>query len=118
MTKSQTRWSRRDFFAALAGTSAAMLLNPLSSWALDEIDPQVAKIVAATMGIDTHNHIDVPFAAAEVPGPAIDLAGEMKRSGLLAVCMTFAVDRPELRNPGEAYERFKNAMASLDKQLA
>ncbi|HEY5751035.1 MAG TPA: membrane dipeptidase [Chryseolinea sp.] len=118
MIKSQTNWSRRDFFAAMAGTSAAMMLSPLTSWAIDEVDPQVAKIVAATMGIDTHNHIDVPFAAAEVPGPNIDLAGEMKRSGLSSICMTFAVDRPELRNPGEAYERFKKAMASLDKQLA
>ncbi|MCE7065217.1 hypothetical protein [Dyadobacter sp. CY326] len=31
--------------------------------------------------------------------------------------MTFSVDRPELRNPGDGYERFKNGMASMDKIL-
>ena len=44
---------------------------------------RVADIVATTIGIDTHNHIDVPLTAAEMPGPDIDLAGEMKRSGLV-----------------------------------
>ncbi|WP_198174945.1 dipeptidase [Spirosoma arboris] len=95
-----------------------MVLNPLTSWAIDEIDPRVAAIVANTIGIDTHNHIDVPIIAAEVPGPTIDLVGEMKRSGLSAICMTFAVDYQPLRNPGDAYERFKNGLASMDKQLA
>jgi membrane dipeptidase len=32
--------------------------------------------------------------------------------------MTFAVDYQKLQNPGEAYERFKNGLASMDKQLA
>lgn len=116
--KFQTQWSRRAFLTSVAGAGAAMMLSPLAAWAIDEPDPRVAKIVADTIGIDTHNHIDVPFAAAEVPGPNIDLAGEMKRSGLSAICMTFAVDRPELRNPGDGYERFKNGLASMDKQLA
>ena len=94
-----------------------MLLNPLTSWATDQvnpdrIDPRVAAIVAKTIGIDTHNHIDVPYIALEVPGPTIDLASEMKRSGLSAICMTFAVDRPELRNPENAYKRFKNALVN------
>lgn len=115
--KFQTEWSRREFLASVAGVGATMMLNPLAAWASDEVDPRVAKIVAETIGVDTHNHIDVPFVAAEVPGPDIDLAGDLKKSGLSAICMTFAVDRPELRNPGDAYERFKNAMDSMDKQL-
>ncbi len=94
-----------------------MMLNPVFAWAVDEIDPKVAAIVAKTIGVDTHNHIDVPFTAAEVPGPAIDLTGQMKQSGLSAICMTFAVDRPALVNPGDAYERFKNGLASMDKIL-
>lgn len=96
------------------------MLNPLASWAGDTVnlDPRVAAIVAKTIGIDTHNHIDVPVAAAEVPGPDIDLTSEMKTSGLSAICMTFAVDRPELRNPGDAYERFRNGLASMDRHLA
>ncbi len=66
------------------------MLRPRPGWAAD--DPRVAGIVATTIGIDTHNHIDVPLTAAEMPGPDIDLAGEMKRSGLSAICITFATD--------------------------
>jgi microsomal dipeptidase-like Zn-dependent dipeptidase len=94
-----------------------MMLSPLTSWAIDDIDPRVAGIVAATIGIDTHNHIDVPLTRAEVPGSGIDLAGEMKQSGLSAICMTFAVDYQQLRKPGDAYDRFKNGLTSMDEQL-
>ena len=59
------------------------------------------------IGIDTHNHIDVPVTAAEMPGPDFDFVGEMKRSGLSAICMTFATD----------YDRFRKGLASMDKQL-
>lgn len=117
MTKSQPTWSRRSFITAIAGTGAAIMLNPLTTWALNEIDPRVAAIVAATIGIDTHNHIDVPLITAEVPGPDLDLAGEMKKSGLSAICMTFALDYQKLTNPGEAYERFLNGLTSMDLQL-
>ncbi|HEY1995115.1 MAG TPA: membrane dipeptidase [Edaphobacter sp.] len=79
----------------------------------DTIDPRVANIVAKTIGIDTHNHIDVPLSAAEMPGPDIDLAGQMKRSGLAAICMTFATDY----QPGDAYDRFLKGLASMDRQL-
>ena len=117
MMKRQTQWSRREFLSSVAGAGAVMLMNPLASWATNETDSWVAAIVAKTIGIDTHNHIDVPFIATEVPGPSIDLTGEMKQSGLSAICMTFAVDRPELRNPGDAYERFRNGLASMDRHL-
>lgn len=117
MTKFKPQWSRREFLSTAAAASTAILLNPLDSWAFDEIDPRVAKIVADTIGIDTHNHIEVPSVKAEVPEPKIDLAGELKKSGLSAICMTFSVDRPELKNPGDAYDRFINNMDSMDKQL-
>ena len=48
-----------------------------------------------------------------MPGPDIDLAGEMKRSGLVAICMTFATDY----QPGDAYDRFLKGLASMDRQL-
>jgi microsomal dipeptidase-like Zn-dependent dipeptidase len=118
MMKSKSTWSRREFLTTVTGAGTAMMLSPLSSWAIDDIDPRVAGIVAATIGIDTHNHIDVPLTATEIPGPNIDLAGEMKQSGLSAICMTFAVDYQQLRNPGDAYDRFKNGLASMDQQLA
>src|SRR6218665_1080603 len=115
--KLKSNWSRREFLSYIGGAGTAMMINPLAAWVIDDLDPRVAKIVKATIGIDTHNHIDVPITAADVPGPAIDLAGDMKKSGLSAICMTFAVDYQKLINPGDAYERFKNGMASMDAQL-
>ncbi len=108
--------SRRKFISTVSATAAgAIVFRPHLSWAVatDQLDPRVAGIVAKTVGIDTHNHIDVPLTAAEMPGPDIDLAGEMKRSGLSAICMTFATDY----QPGDAYDRFLKGMASMDRQL-
>ena len=117
MEKSQQEWSRRKFINMLTGTGAFMILNPRLSWAVDEIDPRIAAIVAKTTGIDTHNHIDVPLSAKELPGPKIDLAGEISRSGLSAICMTFAVDYQYLSNPSEAYDRFINGLNAMDSVL-
>lgn len=106
--------SRRGFLAAAGKTAvAATAFRSGLAWAADELDPRVAAIVAETIGIDTHNHIDVPMTAAEQPGPDLDLVGEMKRSGLSAICATFATDY----QPGDPYERFHQAMAALDRQL-
>ena len=109
----QASGSRRQFLSSVAMTAgAAILLRPRLDWAADMTDPRVADIVAKSIGIDTHNHIDVPLAAAEMPGPNIDLASEMKRSGLSAICMTFATDY----QPGDAYDRFLRGLASMDRQ--
>jgi membrane dipeptidase len=110
----QASGSRRQFLSSVAMTAgAAILLRPRLDWAADITDPRVADIVAKTIGIDTHNHIDVPLTAEELPGPNIDLASEMKRSGLSAICMTFATDY----QPGYAYDRFLRGLASMDRQL-
>jgi len=114
MEKSHHGWSRRKFISSLTGSGAVIMLNPMLSWNVIDPDPRVAAIVAKTIGIDTHNHIDVPINAAELPGPKIDLAGEMKKSGFSAICMTFAVDYQKLNNPGEAYDRFINSMNAMD----
>ncbi|MEK7950079.1 membrane dipeptidase [Luteolibacter sp. Y139] len=90
---------------------------PAVARAADEMDPEVGKLVAATLGIDMHNHIDVPLAAADLPGPEVDLASEMKRSGLSAICMTFAVDYQPIRKPGDAYDRFVNGLTATDALL-
>src|SRR4051812_26554425 len=110
--------SRREFLATVAGVGAAMVLRSPWARAADDVDPRVAELVAGTIGVDTHNHVDVPMAAAEVPGPDLDIAGELKRSGLSAICATFAVDRQDIGGPGVAYDRFQNAMKSLDAQFA
>jgi len=114
LMKFQSSGSRRQFLSTVAMTAGpAILLRPRAGWAADITDPRVADIVAKTIGIDTHNHIDVPLTADEMPGPNIDLAGEMKRSGLSAICMTFATDY----QPGDAYDRFLKGLASMDRQL-
>lgn len=108
------QWSRKKFLTTLGGAGAVMLLNPLLSWTVSEIDPRIAKIVANTIGIDTHNHIDVPLNPKELPGPKVDLMGEMKKSGLSAISMTFAVDYQKLENPGDAYNRFITGLDAMD----
>src|SRR4249919_3701406 len=112
--KMQQEWSRRKFIITVSAAGTAIMLNSLSSRANNRDDPRVAKIVAKTIGIDTHNHIDVPLNVSELPGPKIDLVGEMKKSGLSAICMTFAVDYQKLTSEGEAYERFMNGLDAMD----
>jgi membrane dipeptidase len=110
----QTRSSRRQFLSAIAMTAgAAIMLRSHPGWAVDMTDPRVSDIVTTTIGIDIHNHFDVPLTAAEMPGPDIDLSGEIRRSGLAAICMTFATDY----QPGDAYDRFLKGLASMDRQL-
>src|ERR1700722_11111318 len=112
--KFQTSGSRRQFLSTVAkAAGAAVVLRPRLGWAADNADERVTGIVAQTIGIDTHNHIDVPLTTAEMPGPDIDLSGELKRSGLSAICMTFATDY----QPGDAYDRFLKGMAAMDRQL-
>jgi membrane dipeptidase len=117
--KDTSNWSRRNFLTAmaLAGAGTALTVNPLTAWAFDNIDPRAAKIVANTLGIDTHNHIDVPLVTGEGPGSDLKLADALKKSGLAAICMTFAVDYQRLDTPGLAYERFLNGLTAMDQQL-
>ncbi|WP_255416705.1 membrane dipeptidase [Flavobacterium sp. 81] len=114
---SNQEWNRRSFLTAMSGAGAAIMLSPFLSWAAIDRDPRIAEIVARTLGIDTHNHIDVPLIKSELPGPKVDLAGELKKSGLSAICMTFAVDYQKLVNPGDAYERFINGLSAMDEIL-
>jgi membrane dipeptidase len=111
------QWSRRKFITASSGAGAAILLSPLFSWAKGLPDPMVAKIVESTFGIDTHNHMDVPFNKEEFSALQYDLATEIKRSGLTAICMTFCVDRPNLLGEGEAYRRFLASIDEMDVML-
>jgi membrane dipeptidase len=92
---------------------ASILVRPRESWTADSNDLRATEIATKSIGIDTHNHVDVPLTAAEMPGPDIDLAGELKRSGLSAISMTFATDY----QPGDAYDRFLKGLASMDRQL-
>ncbi|MDE1147714.1 MAG: membrane dipeptidase [Azospirillaceae bacterium] len=110
---------RRQILAGLSAVAGIALMRPATpAWAAEEIDPRVAEIVRGTIAIDTHNHVDVPLTAAEQPGRDLDLAGEMKRSGLSAIGMTFALDYQSIIQPGQAYDRFINGLTAMDAQLS
>lgn len=117
MHNGKQRWSRRNFVATIAGAGGASMLAPFTSWALEINDSKVDKLVKNTIGIDTHNHIDVPLDTDELSGPKLDLSGDMKKSGLSAIVMTFATDYKRNIQPGEAYQRFLNGLTAMDKSL-
>jgi membrane dipeptidase len=116
MNNTKKEWSRRKFVTTVTGAGAALMFHPLWSWAMGDADSKVAAIVAKTMGIDVHNHIDVPLDGGALPSK-VDLAGEMRRSGLTAIVMTFATDYKRDVLPGEAYQRFINGLNGMDEVL-
>jgi membrane dipeptidase len=109
--------SRRKFIINATGAGTAIMLSPMMFWAKNEDDPRVAGIVAKSIGVDAHNHVDVPLNVAQLPGPRVDLVVEMKKSGLSAICTTFAADYQKLTKTGEAYERFNNGLDAMDEVL-
>ena len=119
MGKSHHTWSRREFIASLtlAGVTGALISNPFVAWATQEVDPQVASIVSSMIGIDTHNHVDVPFKKEDFIKQKYELSEEIRKSGFAAICMTFCVDRPNLIKEGDAYERFLTSLDEMDEIL-
>lgn len=67
--------------------------------------------------MDTHNHVDVVMEKDSMPGKRIDLRSAMKKAGMDAIGMTFAVDYVTLKYKGHAWERFLNALAEQDTAL-
>jgi membrane dipeptidase len=110
-------WTRQKFLITATGAGALLLFKPFTSLAAFEPDDRVKRIVAKTIGIDTHNHVDVPFNLEQFKGQQYDLANEMKTSGLTAICMTFCVDRPKLEKEGDAYNRFILSLDEMDEML-
>ena len=121
--------SRRDFLATAVGTSGAMLLGP--SWLkAADVDPRVAQVMSATIGIDMHNHVypagtephpqrpgQPPRQEAQPPGPELGLAEELKKSGFTAVCASFVLDFAPNNKPGDARDNFLHWLTAIDAQL-
>lgn len=78
---------------------------------------QADTLCAKLMTMDTHNHIDVPMMTENMPGPRVDLRTAMKKAGMSAIGMTFAVDYVQPLKEGQEYERFVNAMTAQDSIL-
>jgi membrane dipeptidase len=111
-------FSRRTFINNMAGVSSIVAIISLifSCVSQKKVSP-MTKVLTTTIGIDSHNHIEVPFNSNEIANLKVDLQGSLKKSGLSAICMTFAVDRPELTKEGEAYQRFLTGLDGMDAIL-
>jgi membrane dipeptidase len=109
--------TRRKFIETFTLAGITLTFNPFTSWAENNTDKKVRQIVAKIIGIDTHNHMDMPFKTDDFKSGNYNLEAEMKISGLTAICMTFSVDRPKLNNEGEAYERFLTNLNEMDDVL-
>jgi membrane dipeptidase len=110
-------WSRRKFISNVTVAGATLAFNPFTSMGENVIDPKVKELVAKVNGIDTHNHMDMPFKMDDFKSQNYDLTTELKMSGLTAICMTFSVDRPKLNYEGEAYKRFIANLHEMDEML-
>ncbi len=113
------------------GGGGAMLLAPASLKAAgDGVDPRVAQVMSATIGIDMHNHV---YPAGREPhlqhggqpgrpeqtqqAPELSLADELKRSGLTAVCASFVLDFAKNDKPSDAQDNFLRWLTAIDAQL-
>ena len=114
MVNAKNEWSRRKFVTVGTGAGAAIFINPISTWASNEIVAKKALVASKFLSLDAHSHIDIPLYNNQKSDFNIDLNGEMKRSVLSAICATFAVDRPELTEPGEAFKRFTLGLDAMD----
>jgi membrane dipeptidase len=120
MRRHQSNPSRREFLTALAGTGGAMLLGPKQLLSA-EVDPRPAQIVSSTIAVDMHSHVQIRFVkdlADAKPDSDIELAGEMKRSGLSAICQTYNIDSVVSQEPGEYYRYYLQSLAFEDRLLA
>jgi membrane dipeptidase len=119
------RLSRRELLTSAVGAGGAMLGGP--SWlngAADGIDPRVAQVMSGMIGIDMHNHV---YPAGTEPrrrrqeeqqqAPDLFLAEELKRSGLTAVCASFALDFARNEKPGDARDNFLSWLTAIDASL-
>lgn len=86
----------------------ALLVSSIAS--AQETYPEVFKM-------DTHSHVDVVMERDRMPGKKVDLRTAMKKVGMDAIGMTFAVDYVTLKYKGHAWERFLNALAEQDTIL-
>lgn len=120
MRCNQLNSSRRQFLSAAAGAGAAMLLGADRLQA-DDIDPRVAQIVSSTIAVDMHNHLETPYVrnpANAKPDPVLDVRGEIKRSGLSAICQVYTVDDLYSTEVGEPYKYELVCLGYEDRVLA
>ena len=111
--------SRRAFISQMVATGAVMMA-PEALFAVDEIDPRVAGILAKYIAVDMHAHAPVKLLetgkAEPANDPVLDLAGEAKRSGFGGLCFTYALD--SLDHPKSYYNAHVQSLDQIDRMLA
>jgi membrane dipeptidase len=100
------QFSRRDFLASAALAGPALL-----------------KAATGTVSIDMHNHV---YPAGTEPGrggqqqpqgTGLQMAEEIRRSGLTAVCASFVLDQTPIQKPGDARDTFLRWLTAMDAEL-
>jgi membrane dipeptidase len=91
---------RRLLGGAGAGLAAGLLAGcaGIRGRRLDELDPRVPALLAATTSVDFHTHA---AGASGARVPRFDLADHMRRGRLSAVCLCHSADGPVIRRPVE-----------------
>lgn len=117
ISQESNKSSRRKFIAQTSAFGALLMTQPFRVWSQFDQDSRVQAIISKSLGIDTHNHVDVPFDKSIFANQKYGLGDELRNSGFLAICMTFCVDRPDLKEEGEAYERFMTSLDEMDEIL-
>ena len=89
---------RRLLGGAGAALGAAVLggCGGIHGRRLDELDPRVSALLAATTAVDFHTHA---AGAGYARAPRFDLADHMRRGRLGAVCLCHSADGPVIRRP-------------------
>ena len=114
------QWShtRREFLTGAVGANVAAWLVP--GWLraqADTEDPRITEVLSGTIGIDMHNHVtpggerpQQGRKAQEESQTSLDLADEIKRSGLTAVCAAFRLSF----NASDPYGTFSKGLTAID----
>jgi hypothetical protein len=112
----QWNQTRREYLTGALGANDAVLLAP--EWLqvrAEKADPRVAEVQSGTIGVDMHNPVTPGGTRPEQgrkeqqkPQSSLDLADQIKRSGLTAVCAAFHLDF----NAREPYARFLQGLTA------
>ena len=122
--KAGPKQTRRAVLKTLSGTGLALLGESLALrlYASEPaVDPRVEKIVRDTISVDMHNHsAQPPFTQSSQAAqqfPVVDLKGQMQKSGLTAICLTYAIDSYRSPKPDEWYQYHLQILSYIDRTL-
>jgi len=123
--------SRRGFLSTSAGAGAVAMAPTWLRAVGEAVAPmyaRVAEVLAKTIGIDMHNHVypagtephpqhgGGPQQDQQAQGPEYSLAGEIRATGLTAVCASYVMDFAQNDKPGDAMGNYLGWLTAMDAQ--